>query len=108
MNNRLNHERKGGGSPLSSNDKQWYYVYLLGSNKNSWIYIGCTGDLEKRLKEHNDGKVYTTRKMLPVELLYFEAYRNKDCAYQREKKLKAYGSGLAKLKTRIGIRSNAN
>jgi predicted GIY-YIG superfamily endonuclease len=41
--------------------------------------------------------------MLPVELLYFEAYRSKDVAFEREKNLKKYGSGLAKLKTRIGI-----
>jgi len=83
--------------------KGWHYVYLLKSNKTSWIYIGCTNDLEKRLKEHNEGKVYSTKKMLPIELIYFEAYISKDCAYQREKSLKTYGSGLAKLKSRLAI-----
>ena len=83
--------------------KSWYYVYLLMSRKTSWIYIGCTSDLEKRLKEHSVGRVYSTKRMLPVELIYYEAYRLKDCAYQREKNLKAFGSGLAKLKSRIGI-----
>ena len=67
------------------------------------IYIGCTNNLKERLKEHIEGKVYTTRKMLPVELIYYEAYKSKDCAYKREKNLKAYGSGLAKLKSRLGI-----
>ena len=89
-------------------DKNWYYVYLLGSKKVNWIYIGCTNDLNKRLTQHSIGKVYSTRRMLPVELIYYEAYRLKDYAYQREKKLKAFGSSLARLKSRIGIkRSNS-
>ncbi|MFH0926700.1 MAG: GIY-YIG nuclease family protein [bacterium] len=84
--------------------KNWYYVYLLKSNNTPWIYIGCTDDLERRLKEHANGQVYSTKKMLPVELIYYEAYKSKDCAYQREKSLKAFGSGLAKLKSRLGIK----
>jgi putative endonuclease len=83
--------------------KNWHYVYLLSSNKTPWIYIGCTGDLEKRLGEHKEGKVYSTKRMLPVELIYYEAYKSKECAYEREKHLKAFGSGLAKLKSRLGI-----
>ena len=71
--------------------------------RRSWVYIGCTNDLEKRLKEHNEGLIYSTKKMLPVELIYYEAYKSKVCAYKREKSLKNYGSGLAKLKYRIGI-----
>jgi len=83
--------------------KNWYYVYLLRSNKKRWIYIGCTGNLEKRLREHQEGKVYSTKTMLPVELIYYEAYCSKEYAYHREKMLKNFGSGLAKLKLRIGI-----
>jgi len=81
----------------------WYYVYLLSSNKTPWIYVGCTNDVEKRLEEHTNGEVYSTKKMLPVELIYYEAYKSKDYAYKREKNLKAFGSGLAKLKSRLGI-----
>lgn len=81
----------------------WYYVYLLRSDKNKGIYIGCTNDLHKRLKEHNEGKVYTTKKMLPLELVYYEAYRSEECAYKREKSLKAFGTGLAKVKSRLGL-----
>jgi len=89
-------------NPALPND--WHYVYLLSSNKTPWIYIGCTNDLKGRLKEHNEGKVYSTKKMLPVELIYYEAYKSKDYAYKREKSLKAFGSGLAKLKSRLGIK----
>lgn len=81
----------------------WRYVYLLSSNKTVWIYIGCTSDLQKRIKEHKDGKVYSTKKMLPLELIYYEAYRSNNCADEREKNLKTYGSALGKLKARIGV-----
>lgn len=90
-------------NPALPKDEDWHYVYLLRSGKTAWIYIGCTNDLEKRLKEHNEGNVYSTRKMLPVELIYYEAYNSKNCAYQREKNLKAYGSALGKLESRLGI-----
>jgi len=83
--------------------RKWYYVYLLISNKIPYIYIGCTNDLDKRLNEHNGGNVYSTKKMLPVELIYYEAYQSKDCAFKREKTLKAYGSSLSKLKSRLEI-----
>jgi putative endonuclease len=89
-------------SPALPKD-DWHYVYLLSSKKTKWIYIGCTSNLEKRLREHSEGKVYSTKRMLPVELIYFEGYVSKECAFQREKKLKAFGSGLGRLKSRLGI-----
>ena len=80
----------------------WYYVYLLESDKTKWIYIGCTRDLKRRMAEHMNGDGNTTKRMLPVKLLYYEAYRSQAAAFQREKMLKQYGSSLAKLKIRIG------
>lgn len=81
--------------------RSWYYVYLLKSKKDGKIYIGCTSDLQRRLKEHEEGQNYSTRKMLPIELIYVEAYKSKKDAFEREKKLKHYGSGLRNLKLRI-------
>ena len=81
----------------------WHYTYLLSTKAKDWIYIECTNNLGKRLAEHKEGKVYSTRKMLPVELIYFEGYRSKDIAFEREKSLKKFGSGLARLKLRLGI-----
>ena len=80
----------------------WHYVYLLANDRTKWLYIGCTSNLEKRISEHNKGKVFTTKKILPVWLLYYEAFNCKESAYMREKGLKNHGSGLAKLKARIG------
>jgi len=78
-----------------------YYVYLLKSQKSHWFYIGCTSNLKKRLKEHNDGESFSTKIYLPVKLIYYEAYISKSDAYEREKYLKQYGSGLRNLKDRL-------
>lgn len=51
-----------------------YYTYILKSKKDSQFYLGSTKDLKKRFKEHNDGKVYSTKYRKPFELVYYEAY----------------------------------
>jgi len=81
----------------------WYYVYLLVNKETNSVYIGCTSNLEKRFEEHMEGKVFSTKKMLPVELIYYEAYNSKEYAFKREKSLKSFGNSLAKIKSRIGI-----
>jgi len=69
-----------------------YYTYVFQSKKDHKFYIGYTGDLEKRLSEHNEGKVKSTKNRTPFELVYFEACRNKFDAIHREKYLKSsYG-----------------
>jgi len=77
------------------------YVYILKSRERDWIYIGVTADLKKRVEQHYSGKNYSTRKYLPVELIYYEAYRSLEDAYNREKCLKHHGSALRLLKKRI-------
>ena len=66
----------------------FYYVYVLRSLKDAKFYIGYTTDLRKRLQEHQEGLVASTRPRAPFELIFFEAYRNKYDAVRREKYLK--------------------
>lgn len=80
---------------------EFHYVYILRSEKTKWLYIGYTSDLIRRLNEHNSGKSFSTKKYLPVWLIYYEAYFSKLDAVMREKRLKNYGSCLQKLKERI-------
>jgi putative endonuclease len=69
-----------------------YYVYVLKSEKDGNFYVGCTGSLRKRLAEHSNGDVRSTRYRLPFELVYYEAPRNRINALHREKYLKTtYG-----------------
>ena len=66
------------------------YTYLLKSIVNNDIYVGYSSDLKKRFKEHNDGKVKSTKSYRPWILVYYEAYRSKDDASKREKQLKMH------------------
>ncbi len=78
-----------------------YYVYVLKSQKSSWLYLGYTANLERRLQRHQDGQTITTSRLGPMELVYYEAYRSSKDAKQREKQLKYYGASLGHLKRRI-------
>jgi predicted GIY-YIG superfamily endonuclease len=53
------------------------------------------------LDEHNSGKCFSTKGYLPIKLIYYEAYLSRTDAFNREKKLKQFGSSVAKLKMRI-------
>ncbi len=91
--------------PLSSYSKMvldgWYMVYILKCKNSDTIYIVCTSNIEKRIEEHQAGLCYYTRRMLPVELIYYEAFKSKKDAFEREKRLKYHGSALRNLKLRI-------
>jgi len=62
----------------------FYYTYVLLSHKDNKFYIGSTSNLKGRLKRHKDGKVSSTKSRLPVELIFYEAYKNKFDALRRE------------------------
>ena len=80
-------------------NSQWY-TYVLYSKKDKFLYIGCTKDLIKRLKEHNNGEVFSTRNRLPLKLIYYEVGTNSGDAYSREKYLKS-GMGKRYIKNRL-------
>ncbi len=58
-------------------------MYILKSLIAERYYIGCTSDLEKRIKEHNSAKTKSTKK-----IIYYENYLGKSEAYKREWHLK--------------------
>lgn len=80
-----------------------YYVYLLKSKREEVknIYIGFTSDLKRRMDQHHSGVTYSTRQLLPVELVYYEAYKSKVDAKTRERALKWHGKALGQLKKRL-------
>lgn len=79
---------------------KFYYTYLLQSLKDKCFYTGCTNDLRKRFKEHNENLVFSTKGRGPFKLIYYEACLNKDDAFAREKYLKS-GMGKRYLKNRL-------
>jgi putative endonuclease len=76
-----------------------FYVYILKSKKDNKLYIGSTNDLRRRILEHSKGKVLSTRDRRPLELVYYEAYKNEHDSRLREQSFKNSGSvynGLVK------------
>jgi putative endonuclease len=77
-----------------------YYVYVIQSKKDKQFYIGFTRDLENRIREHNEGRVSSTKERGPFELIYYEACLNEQDALAREKYLKS-GMGKRYLRNRL-------
>jgi predicted GIY-YIG superfamily endonuclease len=78
-----------------------YFVYVLFNKNNPKDnYLGYTSDLEKRVKTHDSNGNVSTRGR-EWELVYYEAYINKQVAQEREKKLKQDGRVKRYLMERI-------
>ena len=64
------------------------------------MYTGYTANLRLRIKEHNAGRVESTKNRTPLELIYYEACKHQQDATHREKYLKTY-RGKMFLKNRL-------
>ena len=79
-----------------------WYVYFLQSQKNlNYFYKGSTNNLERRLSQHNIGKVQSTVPYRPLKIVYYEGYLNEKAARLRESAIKTSGSVLTPLLKRI-------
>jgi len=78
-----------------------HWVYIIKSKKNGELYIGNTGNLIQRLKEHNLGRSRATARYRPWFYVYIEGYFSEDDAVNREHNLKYFGKVYAQLKRRI-------
>ncbi len=63
-------------------------VYVLQSLKDKRTYVGCTHDLDNRVKEHNYGEVQSTKTRRPLIVVYKEEFNDKYDAFKREKHFK--------------------
>ena len=63
-----------------------YFVYLLGNYKGKKLitYVGYTNNLKKRLSLHNSGKGAKFTKGRVWKLIYYERYRSRKEAINRE------------------------
>ncbi|MGB2867605.1 MAG: GIY-YIG nuclease family protein [Bacteroidota bacterium] len=74
-----------------------YYVYVLHSLTDKFFYTGYTSNLQQRVQQHNEGTVPSTKKRVPLELIYWEGCLNQQDATRREKYLKtAWGKRYIK------------
>lgn len=68
---------------------KYCYVYVLRSATDGQLYVGLTRNLQARLLAHNRGEVPSTKRRVPLELVYWEGCLNESDAAQREKYLKS-------------------
>jgi len=78
-----------------------YYVYILQSQIDDELYVGCTSNLKKRLNEHNSGLVFSTKQKNPYKLIHYEYFLNRKDSFSREKWLKT-GWGRNQIKKMLG------
>jgi putative endonuclease len=68
-----------------------YYVYVVECS-DATLYVGCTNDLVRRLREHNTSKkgARYTKARRPVTFKYSEAFATKGEALRREGEIKTW------------------
>lgn len=77
-----------------------HVVYVLRSEKDGNLYIGCTEDLERRLLSHTAGRVRATKSRRPLVLLYTEEYPDMYEAFRMERFYKT-AQGKRRLKQKL-------
>jgi len=77
-----------------------YIVYAIKSERSGRIYVGMSFDPERRLKEHNSGKVFSTKGFRPWILVFLENCGPKRTYARKREKYWKSGIGKEKLKTK--------
>lgn len=75
-------------------------VYVLKSEKDGNLYVGCTADLDKRIREHNRGAVKSTSFRRPLILVFQEKFTDKHEAFRVERYYKT-AKGKRELKNKF-------
>jgi len=68
----------------------YFYTYVLLSDKDKKFYTGCSDNLKGRFEAHQRGKVPATKDRRPLDLIYYEACRDRKDARHRELYLKTH------------------
>ena len=62
-----------------------YHVYILLNEAKTRTYTGVADDVNKRLTEHNSGKVKSSRPYRPYKIVHTEPFETLREARQKEK-----------------------
>ncbi|HSL87254.1 MAG TPA: GIY-YIG nuclease family protein [Bacteroidales bacterium] len=73
-----------------------FYLYAIVCHKESRIYVGISQNVERRIQEHNSGKVSSTKYYAPWVLFYKEVAGKATEARKLEKHYKS-AAGKRKL-----------
>ena len=71
--------------------REWrFWVYIMAS-KSRHIYTGVTNNIERRVREHKEGRIEDfTRRYRINRLVYFERFQYIGNAIEREKEIKSW------------------
>jgi putative endonuclease len=88
---------RGGHSPNPESGKDTemhintYYVYMMSNKYNDVLYVGITGNLMDRVRQHKFGDIKGFTKQYNCnKLVYYEEYGDVKDAISREKELKKW------------------
>ena len=75
-----------------------WFVYILRCSDDT-LYTGVTTDIERRFKEHKEGKTGAkyTRSRFPLEVVFRETWASRSEAQVREAQIKKLSRPLKKL-----------
>ena len=68
-----------------------WHIYIIRC-KGGLLYTGITNDLDRRINQHFKKKSFTTKKMLPMELVFVQVCDSRKEARELEKYFKS-GTG---------------
>ena len=75
-----------------------FYVYILYSEKDTRLYVGCTTNINNKVKRHSNSHVQATKFRRPFILIHVEEYRDKVEAFNRERFFKSLWGSREKRK----------
>lgn len=70
------------------------WVYILQSEKNKRYYIGSTNDLSRRICQHQEGLVSSTKNIRPLVLAFSQEIQELSKARSIEYRLKKFKSRI--------------
>lgn len=84
-----------------------HFVYVLEAHHTGRLYVGMTENVEDRLKEHNAGRVGSTKGYRPYSVIYTEKHPDKTSARKREIQIKESGVIRKDIKEKFGRKNGS-
>ena len=66
-----------------------FSTYVLHSLKDQKFYIGYSSQINRRIQQHHEGDVPSTKGRRPLKLVYYESYMSQKDALRRESYFKS-------------------
>ena len=80
-----------------------YYVYILLNDSETRTYTGVSDNIDKRLAEHNAGRVKSSSPYRPYRIAHFEGFKSLKEAREKERFYKST-TGRRRIKEKVFIK----